>query len=180
MSIHVAITRRALPGREAEFQDALREFLGASFDHASVHGASMLTPAPGSDSREYGILRTFASEADRDAFYQSPIFKEWDERARALTEGEPEYRQLHGLEAWFRSPHAPPPRWKMGVATLIGVYPTSVFLGRTVGPLTRDWPFIAGSLLFAVLMVALLTWVVMPLVTRLLHRWLHPEKASSK
>jgi hypothetical protein len=36
------------------------------------------------------------------------LFKEWDERARALTAV---HRQLHGLEAWFRSPHNPPPRW---------------------------------------------------------------------
>ncbi len=174
MPIHVAITRRVLPGREAEFHEGLREFFQTSFDHGSVMGASMLTPAPGSESREYGILRTFTNEADRDAFYQTPMFKAWDQRARSLTEGEPEYRQLNGLEAWFRSPN-PPPRWKMAVATLIGVFPTSLFLGATVGPLTRGWPFPTGTLVFSVLMVALLTWVVMPQVTRILHHWLHPE-----
>ena len=99
MPIHVAITRRVLPGREEEFCEGLREFFQTSFDYGSVMGASMLTPPPGSDSREFGILRTFTNEADRDAFYQSPMFKAWDERARTLTEGEPEYRQMHGLEA---------------------------------------------------------------------------------
>jgi len=174
MPIHVAITRRVLPGREEEFREGLREFFQTSFDHGSVMGASMLTPPPGSDSREFGILRTFTNEADRDAFYQSPMFKAWDERARALTEGEPEYRQMHGLEAWFRSPN-PPPRWKMAVCTLLGVFPTSLFLGAAVGPLTRGWPFPAGPLVFSTLMVAMLTWVVMPLVTRILHHWLHPD-----
>jgi antibiotic biosynthesis monooxygenase (ABM) superfamily enzyme len=180
MPIHIAITRRVRPGCEAEFQDALREFLQTSFGHDSVQGASMLVPPPGSETREFGILRTFSSEADRDSFYQSPMFKAWDERARALTEGNPVYRQLHGLEAWFRSPENPPPRWKMAVATLVGVYPTSMVLALTVGPWTRGFPFLLGSLIFAALMVALLTWAVMPAVTRFLHTWLHPEKHPSQ
>src|SRR6185503_458174 len=109
MPIHIAITRRVRPGCEVEFQQALREFLQTSFAHGGVQGASMLTPPPGSDTREYGILRTFVNEAERDAFYESQMFKTWEARARSLTEGEPVYRPLHGLEAWFRSPRNPPP-----------------------------------------------------------------------
>lgn len=175
MPVHIAITRRVLPGREAEFQQALREFFQTSFAHGGVWGASMLTPPPGSDSREFGILRTFENEHERDAFYESPMFKAWEERAKTLTEGEPVYRQLHGLEAWFRSPQNPPPRWKMAVATLLGVYPTSLFLSLTVGEAVHTWPLLARSLVFAAGMVAVLTWVVMPLVTRLLHGWLHSQ-----
>src|SRR5437762_4214053 len=113
MPIHVAITRRVRLGREAEFQEALREFFQSSFDQHGVWGAQMLTPPPGSTSREFGILRTFADEKERDAFYASPMFQAWDARARTLTEGEPEYRELQGLEAWFRLPQALPQRWKM-------------------------------------------------------------------
>jgi quinol monooxygenase YgiN len=95
MPIHVAIIRRARPGCEAEFQHALREFFQASFAHGGVLGATMIVPPPGSDSREFGILRTFADEKERDDFYASPIFKTWDEKCRPL-------------EAWFRSPQNPP------------------------------------------------------------------------
>ncbi len=175
MPIHVAITRRVRAGSEAEFQQALRDFLQTSFNHESVLGASMLVPLPGSDTREYGILRTFAGEAERDAFYQSPLFKSWEERAKALTEGEAVYRELHGLEAWFRSPNNPPPRWKMAVATFLGVFPVAMILNLTVGPVIRSWPFILGNAVFNACVVACLTWVVMPLVTRVLHRWLHPK-----
>ena len=62
------------------------------------------------------------------------MFKAWEARARTLTEGEPVYRQLHGLEAWFRSPQTPPPRWKMAVATLLGVLSDQPrFLALTLG-----------------------------------------------
>ncbi len=175
MSIHIAITRRALPGREAEFEASLREFLQASFAHGSVMGANMLTPGANSDSREYGILRTFASEAERDAFYNSPMFLAWDERAKTMTEGEWKPRQLHGLEAFFHSSQAPPPRWKMAVATLAGVYPTSLLLAYFVAPHLHSLPRPVVSLIIATCMVTMLTWVVMPQVIKLLHRWLHPK-----
>ena len=180
MPIHIAITRRVRPGCEAEFQKALRDFFQTSFGHGGVWGANMLTPPPGADSREFGILRTFADEKERDAFYESPIFKAWEVRARTLTEGEPEYRQLHGLEAWFRSPGGSPPRWKMAVVTLLGVFPTSLFLSLTVGEAIHSWPLPARSLVIAASMVALLTWVMMPLATRLLHRWLHPQAKTKE
>ena len=179
MSIHVAITRQVRPGCEAEFQQGLREFFQTSFAHGGVLGASMLIPPPGSDSREFGILRTFANEKERDAFYASPMFKAWEERARTLTEGEPVYRQLHGLEAWFRSPTNPPPRWKMAVATFLGVFPVAMLLGLTIGPRIQSWPFVFRNAAFNACVVALLTWVVMPLVTRALHSWLHPNHGKS-
>ncbi|WP_229222686.1 hypothetical protein [Dyadobacter endophyticus] len=40
MPIHVAITRKALPGKEEEFKEALRHFLGDSFLHGGVHGGN--------------------------------------------------------------------------------------------------------------------------------------------
>jgi uncharacterized protein len=180
MPIHMAITRRVRPGCEAEFQNALREFLQTSFAHGGVQGASMLTPPPGSDSREFGILRTFADEQERDTFYKSEMFKTWEERARTLTEGEPVYRQLHGLEAWFRSPQRPPPRWKMAVATLLGVYPVSLLIGVVLSPTLKQLPLVLNLFVVSAIIVGLLTWVVMPLVTRLLHGWLNPPPQTKE
>jgi len=173
--IHVAVVRTVKPGCEAEFQQALREFLQTSLAHGGVLGATMIVPAPGSDSREFGILRTFANEQERDAFYKSTMFEAWLARAKPLTEGEPVYRQLHGLEAWFRSP-APPPRWKMAVATYLGVLPVATFLGLTLGPAIRSWHFLFNNMVFNLCVVALLTWIVMPLVTRALDSWLQPKQ----
>ncbi|HEU4430833.1 MAG TPA: antibiotic biosynthesis monooxygenase [Myxococcota bacterium] len=173
MAIHIAITRRVRSGAEAEFQQALREFLQASLASTGVRGVHVLEPAPGSVSREYGILRSFADEAECDAFYRSPLFEAWQQRVAPLTEGAASRRKLTGLEAWFRSGNLPPPRWKMALATLAGVYPTSVALSLTVGEATRAWSLLTRSFAFAVCMVAALTWVVMPIVTRALHGWLH-------
>jgi len=171
MPIHVAITRKVLPGKEDEFKQALQRFLGESFMQGGVYGAAMITSLPGADSNEIGILRTFADEAERDAFYNSKIFKDWEAYASTLTE-EPNYRQLTGLEAWFRSPE-PPPRWKMAIATLCGVYPTSLFLSFSIGPFIQNFHPAFRIFIIATCMVSLLTWVVMPLVIKLMKPWLN-------
>jgi antibiotic biosynthesis monooxygenase (ABM) superfamily enzyme len=170
MPIHVAITRKILPGKEDEFREALRHFLGESFVHDGVHGASIITSWPGADEKEIGILRTFADEAERDTFYKSKMFQDWEAYASTITE-EPVYRQLTGLEAWFRSPKTPP-RWKMAVLTLCGVYPTSLFLSLIVGPFIQQFPIGIRAFIISVCMVGLLTWVVMPLVIKVTRRWL--------
>lgn len=175
--IHIAVTRRVRPGCEAEFQQALREFIQASFGHGGVLGAGMFVPLPGSDSREYGVLRTFRDEQERDDFYKSPLFKAWQERVKPLTEGEPVYRKLHGLEAWFRNPNQPnPPLWKMALVTYIGVDVVTTLLFWIIGPLIQNWTFLIRNSAFNVVVVACLTWVAMPLLTRLFNNWLQPKE----
>jgi len=173
--VHVAITRRVRPGCEAEFERELMEFIRASFAQHGVLGASMLAPLPGSGSREYGVLRTFASEAECAAFRESPVFKAWDERAAELTEGAPEYRRLHGLEAWFRAPQGPPPRWKMALLIFAAVYSVTSLLIPVIGATIRSLPFLLGNAIFNLIVVGLLTWLVMPVLTRAFARWLSPS-----
>jgi hypothetical protein len=182
--VHVAITRRIKPGCEEEFQAALKEFFAKSLAQSGVHGAAVLVPPPGSSSMEYGILRSFANAAERDTFYASPLYVEWKKRVAALSEGEPDARELHGLEAFFRqdSP-SPPPRWKMAIATYLGVVPVIMTLALSLAPLIRSWNFVLYNLVFNACVVALLTWVVMPLITRALHGWLQgndPKTSDEK
>ncbi|AEA45320.1 antibiotic biosynthesis monooxygenase [Fluviicola taffensis] len=170
MSVHVAITRKVLPGKEEEFKEALRRFLSESFAHDGVHGASMITSLSETNEGEIGILRTFKNKEERDAFYNSEQFQKWETYASTLTE-EPIYRDLTGLEAWFRSPVAPP-RIKMALVTLCGVFPTSLLLYFAVSPLIKDLPVIVRLFVNAALMVILLTWLIMPFLTKLFKKWL--------
>ncbi|RYZ44539.1 MAG: antibiotic biosynthesis monooxygenase [Sphingobacteriales bacterium] len=169
MPVHVAITLKVLPGKEDEFKQALRKFMGESFEHGGVHGASMITSLSAEEG-QIGILRTFQDQAERDAFYASEQFKKGEAYALALTET-PVYRDLNGLEAWFLSSGAPA-RWKMALVILLGVFPTSIFLFYTVGLLIAGWPVIIRLLITSALMVGILNWMVMPVLTRWLHGWL--------
>jgi antibiotic biosynthesis monooxygenase (ABM) superfamily enzyme len=175
--IHVAITRRVKPGCEAEFQQALHEFIQASFSHDGVLGAGILVPPAGSEILEYGVLRTFQSEQERDAFYESAVFKAWEERVKPLVEGEPTYRKLHGLEAWFRNPNQPnPPEWKMALLTFVAVWPVSMAVPALLNPLIgQKVPNVIFAGAVAAGIVLVLTWVAMPVLVKLTRHWLRPK-----
>ena len=177
--IYIAITRRVRPDCEVEFQQALRDFIQASFAYSGVMGAGMFVPLPGSGSREYGVLRTFHTEQECDDFYKSPLFKAWQERVKPLTEDAPVYRKLHGLETWFRNPGQPnQPQWKMALITYIGVDVVTTLLLWVLGPLIQNWPFLIRNSAFNVVVVTCLTWLAMPLLTRVFRNWLQPQSGN--
>ena len=174
-TVTVSITRTVKPGSEVEFERALHDFVQRSLALDGQLGVHIMRPAPGSGSREYGIVRKFANRDALASFRTSPEYLEWNQVAAELTEGNGRVEVLNGLESWFTLPGAPLrplPKWKMALLTLLGVFPTSLFLGETVGRFTRGWPLLFRALIFSVLMVALLTWVVMPRLSRLFHPWL--------
>lgn len=69
--IHVAITRHVKSGSEAAFESAILNFIAESAITNDSLGAQLIKPLPGAQKSIYGILRSFASEQDRDTFYQS-------------------------------------------------------------------------------------------------------------
>lgn len=66
--IHVATTRTVKPGCEESFERAILTFFADSQRDTNTLGAQLLRPLPGSKSRTYGILRSFAGEQDHEAF----------------------------------------------------------------------------------------------------------------
>lgn len=171
MPIHVAITRQVKAGNERAFEESLREFFRESLGRKGVLGVHLLSPPPGSNSREYGVLRTFADEHEKDEFYRSDLFDRWEKQVAQLTEGERTYRELHGLEAWFRTPKAPP-KWKMALLTWLGVWPTSFAVAFFMGPNLSQLPAALSSGIIAAAIVVCLTWIVMPTLVRLFRFWL--------
>jgi len=180
--VTVAVIRIVKPGCEDAFEQALHDFVQDSLHLPGQLGVHILRPPPGSGSREYGILRRFENAKARDEFYRLPLFVEWKQKVAKLVEGEPRYEHLSGLETWFTLPGQrailPPPRWKMGLVTLLAVYPFSMVLAITVGNLIRDWPFLINSLVFNACIVTGLTWFLMPFLARFLKPWLYPETGN--
>jgi antibiotic biosynthesis monooxygenase (ABM) superfamily enzyme len=180
--ITVSITRTVKPGCEADFERALHDFVQRSLSLPGQHGVHIMRPAPGSGSRDYGIVRKFANRDALMAFRASPEYLGWTQLAVELTEGSGRTEELTGLESWFTLPGAPLhalPKWKMAIATFLGVFPTATILSLTLGKAVQPWPFLLGGTVFNAAMVALLTWVVMPLVTRALHGWLHSNERKT-
>ncbi|EEF63015.1 antibiotic biosynthesis monooxygenase [Pedosphaera parvula] len=181
-TITVSITRTVKPGCEAAFERALHEFVQRSLVLPGQMGVHIMRPAPGSASREYGIIRKFANRDALTEFRTSPEYIEWNGLAMELTEGSGRVEELTGLESWFTLPGTPLralPKWKMAIATFLGVFPVATILNLTISPAIRPWNFLVGNAVFNASVVALLTWVVMPVITRVLHSWLHSDEMKT-
>jgi antibiotic biosynthesis monooxygenase (ABM) superfamily enzyme len=84
-----------------------------------------------------------------------------------------------GLESWFTLPDqpglAPPPPYKMALLTWITIFPLITAIVEITGPRLQGLPLAARLGITTALTVPLMTWVVMPRVTRLLRGWLYPQ-----
>ena len=178
----VQISRTVRPGREAEFEEKVRAFVPRALEFPGHLGVQVVKPAPGA-GREYLVIIRFAGREMWEHFLASEAYTRFREEIGPLLEKPPEVQEMCGLESWFTPPGEalrPLPKWKMALVTLLGVYPTSLVLGATVGPRVRELPMWVSGLVMAASIVVALTWLVMPLLTRLLHRWLHPQKGDRR
>ena len=170
--------RRAKSGREAEYEVMLREMLAKMRVHAGFLGGDMIPPEVPGD--EYQLVVRFASEAELQAWDMSEVRLELLERMKEVAEGEPEFRKLSGLEAWFEPAVVPasmhPPRVRMAVVTWMGIFPVvSLYLWLvSLWPGFQALPFLPRTAAFTALIVVTMTWVVMPRLTRVMRRWLTP------
>jgi antibiotic biosynthesis monooxygenase (ABM) superfamily enzyme len=181
-AITVCITRTVKPGCEADFERALHGFVQRSHPQPGQLGVHILRPAPGSGSREYGIIRKFTNRNALVEFRTSPEYLEWNQLAVELTEGAGRTEELCGLESWFTLPGAPLlplPRWKMALVTFTGVYIITTLLTLAIGTAIHEWPLLIRNAAFNVIVVSCLTWLVMPLLTRVLHNWLHSKERKT-
>jgi antibiotic biosynthesis monooxygenase (ABM) superfamily enzyme len=68
-----------------------------------------------------------------------------------------------------------PPRYKTALLTWVGAYGAISAILYELGPLMATWPLLLRTLVISVLMVVTLTWLVIPLLTRLFRSWLLSE-----
>lgn len=176
--VTVLYSRRVKPGREADFEAWARGIVAAARQFPGHLGASVLD-APG--SREYHILFSFADRRSLRAWLDSDERRRWLVRVGELLEADRGLQQLTGLETWFKLPGSnvptmtPPPRWKMWLVSLVAVYPLVLAFQVLVVPRMARLPLPLRALVFPLVLLTLMTFVVMPMVTRALRRWLGPR-----
>ena len=106
----------------------------------------------------------------------SEIRKDWIERVKPLIRKPESIKVLTGLEPWFQLPgqptHISPKRYKPAILVWIGVVGISLMLSPHVSALLASWPCILRALVNMGITVALLTYWVMPSLTRYFGSWL--------
>jgi uncharacterized protein len=177
-AVTTTVTRRVKPGHEAAYEEFLEGIIAAASRFPGHLGVEVFRPArPGA---EYRIVYGFDSAAHLQGWLDSDEHAAWLERAEPHAAGPMRTQFLTGLESWFTLPAdtgaPPPPPYKMALLTWITIFPLITAIVAITGPLLEGLPLAARLGITTALTVPLMTWVVMPRVTRLLRGWLYPDR----
>ncbi|HSK56865.1 MAG TPA: antibiotic biosynthesis monooxygenase [Jiangellales bacterium] len=172
--VTVTVARRVSPGREAEYERWVDGILRAAARFDGFLGGGLLRPPqPGS---EWHVVYRFRDDAALHRWEASPQRAGWLAAAEDFVDEE-RTAAVSGLETWFELPGrtAPaPPKWKMAVVTFAAIYPLALLINVLLVPHTQGWPVLLRPLVFAGILVPVMTWIVMPRLTRWVRRWLYP------
>lgn len=175
--VTVVITQLVKPGCETAYEAWLKDITSVSRTYLGHLGTNVIRPQLGVRN-EYVIIFRFDGYENLKAWMTSRDREYWLTQAQSLVESDPHVQQISGLEAWFSLPGQPlktPPRYKTALLTWAAVFVLINILSTFLVPLLRGLPPLIISLLVTIIMVVVLTYVVMPRVSRLFSFWLYPK-----
>lgn len=187
----VVIVRRPKAGLEAAFQTWSESIYRVMAEQPGFLSYQAVPPLPGENPDWYFVF-TFDSPENLKAWLGSETRAQWQALSLPLTEDHGQARVMSGMEQLFGLPSPdeadPPAVWKLAAATELGLAPTVFLVGCLLLqipfyahlPLAGLWGIWWQVLLSTAICVSLMTWGVMPLLTRLLRPWLYPRSRNSK
>lgn len=179
----VVVSRRIKPGREREAEDWLHGVTAEAVRFPGHMGLEIIRPTD-SLKPEYVLIFRFDTLDHLMAWERSDVRQQWLARAEAFTIGAAERQVITGLEFWFtptaESPGVPP-RWKMLLLTWAAITPLILLISPVARAVLGFLPStfigdILRTMLTTALIVTLMTYAVMPQVTRVFAAWLRPQK----
>jgi uncharacterized protein len=175
--VTVDVVQKIKPGNEAEFEVVLADLIQAAKAFEGHLGANIFRPSDRANP-EYRIVFKFDHLSNLRQWEESAIRRRLLERAKRLTVGESKWQTLTGLETWFtlatQEAIVPPPRYKMLIVTCLAAFPTINLINFLLQPL-HPLPLLLRTLIATVVLLSLMTYVIMPRMTKLFAGWLYPK-----
>ncbi len=137
---------------------------------------------------EYVVIVKFDNYAHCKNWLSSPVYQQWMQRSKEFISTRSQQQQPNGLELWFTLPKSKsgnptePPYYKQVIIGVITVYPLILLSNLLVAPLLQGLPALLSLLISVTFISALLSYPVMPYITKILAFWLYPssQKRASK
>ena len=176
--VTILITRSPRKSNQREFEQALSATIDAALEFPGHLGVTILKPQKGDDN-DYQIIVKFASQADYQRWCHSNEAAYWFKILNRLEEKPPNLEIMTGLETWFAvnssvsRPMIPPPRYKMAFVTWVAIFILIIIINLLFGSFLASLPMLLRSFILTVGLVGLMTYVVMPRMTRLFSWWLY-------
>jgi uncharacterized protein len=172
--VTIDVIKQVKPGCASEFESALTELITAAEGFDGHLGATVLR-----SNSEYRIVFKFNHLTHLQQWETSAIRRKLLERAERLTIGKGKFQVLTGLETWFvltsQQAVVPPPRYKMLLVTCLASFPTVNVINAALQPWLQVLSPLFRSLVTMVMLLTLMTYVIMPRMTKLFASWLYPK-----
>ena len=194
--VTVIVTRTAKRDKIREFEEWMDGIIHEAMKFEGHMGVNVIRPSDLSNP-EYVIIFRFNTFENLAKWENSETRKEWLAKSKEIAEGEPLVRKQTGLEFWF-TPHSrtgsikedkgssststtttttiAPPRYKMAIVITVIISILVSTLLPQIRQLTTGLHVHISTLIGVSTMVLLMTYVIMPSVTRLLGPWLSKKR----
>ncbi len=133
------VTWEIQEGREKQFETWRHEIEAAATKFPGHLGVNLIVPNNG--SREYTVIFRFDTHEHLRAWQESDVRRDLLKTAEQFQATDPTYKTESSLAYWFVTPKmpVPPPKWKMSIVTLLGVWPLSMLVPKVVGPIIKQY-----------------------------------------
>ncbi len=177
--VTMMFTERVKLDKINEYEAWTRGVLGNVKEFTGYLGSDVIRPEE-SSLQEYITLIRFDTCLNLKTWRESASLADLQLKLPYLLIGTPDNQEASGLELWFDRPETAqmlkePPFWKQVIIGVICVYPLVLFLNWTLVPVMTEFPKELSILVNVVILSSLLTYPVMPWVTRYLRTWLYPK-----
>jgi uncharacterized protein len=182
--VTVIVKRIAKKDKTKEFEEWLSGISKEVSRQEGSMGIDIIRPTDNESKPEYVIIFRFNNYDNLTKWEKSSIRNEWLQKGRELVEADPDVQKLTGLEFWFTPyfkqksspliPLSPPPRYKMAIVTIPVISILLLTLVPQIHVLTEMLliPYPIRLVIALTITVLLMTYLIMPLLTKLLRPWL--------
>ena len=159
--------------------EASKSSLNRIFPTQVAEGLQQLAEDP-----EYRIVFKFRDRETLAAWESSAERAELLGEIEALLQEPSEREVLSGIVTWFtmpgQNPVQPPPRYKMTLVSWLALYPAVTLVFLLFGDLLARLPLPLRTLLVTAVVMLLMSYVLMPRMTRWFAFWLFPRDRSEE
>src|SRR5215212_7050686 len=137
-------------------------------------------PTPG--STEYTIIFRFDTVENLRKFEESELRSRYMHEVIDYLEADPIWNKFTGLEYWFTPPKGTvipqPSRFRMALVMIAVVFGLVLTIGQLFSMVAADVPYYLRLFVTLCIDIFLLTYVLMPRISRLLAKWIYPSSKT--
>ncbi len=184
-SITLVISEIVEPGRIQDYELWTKSINEAAQSFDGFLEVEIIRPRD-HDYPEYVIIVKFDHYTHLRNWLASSTYQQCIEKSRPLVAARSQQQLPSGLELWFTLPQnsrrklPQPAFYKQVIVGVLAVYPLILLANALLGPLLNGLPGLLGLLISVIFVSTLLTYPVMPWLTKRLSFWLYPTSSSRR